>query len=393
MVRRLAGVAALSALLASAALAQAGSAIAQAEPGRATLSRVLADLCAKHRLPALAGAVARSGGEIESAVVGVRRVGTTAAAQADDLFHVGSVTKSMTATMLATLVDDGALGWESTLEELAPDWAGRMHEAYRRVTLRQLLSHTAGLTEPWSAEEWASLPYDPDTPGSRQRERMALELLSRAPDTPPGEAWRYANVGYGIAAALAEHLTGQEWEELMRRRLFERLGLSSAGFGWPVTAERRDQPWGHVVEESPGPESIEGLAVWGPDNPHRIPTVIAPAGDVHMSIRDFARYAMLHLRGLEGKPTAILSPASFRELHEPLLEGYALGWNVVPDGTPRLPGVKQLQHLGSGGTFTAVLALFPELDLAVVAVHNGGSNTTAVADVLYTLADWASAPR
>ncbi len=314
-------------------------------------------------------------------------MGTAEAALAGDLFHVGSVTKSMTATMLATLVEEGVLAWESTLAELAPDWAGRMHQAYRGATLRQLLSHTAGLTDPWSAEEWASLPYDPDTPGSQQRRQMALELLSKPPDTPPGEAWRYANVGYGIAAALAEHVTGEEWQDLMRHRLFEPLGLASAGFGWPVTAERRDQPWGHVVEDHPGAETIDGLTVWGPESPHRIPTVIGPAGDVHMSIRDFARYAMLHLRGLEGRPTAILSPATFRELHEPILEGYALGWNVVPDGTSRLPGVRQLQHLGSGGTFTAVLALFPDLDLAVVAVHNGGSNTAAVADVLYTLVD------
>jgi D-alanyl-D-alanine carboxypeptidase len=395
MVRRLWGIAVvLAGLTTSGASAQADAALGRAEMGKVPLSAVLSELRTEHRLPALAAAVVRSNGEIESAVVGVRRVGTTEAALVGDLFHIGSVTKSMTATMLATLVEEGVLDWGSTLEELAPDWAGRMHEAYRQVTLRQLLSHTAGLTDPWSAGEWASVPYDPDTPGSRPRQQMALELLSRPPDTPPGEAWRYANVGYGIAAALAEHITGQEWEELMRRRLFEPLGLASAGFGWPVTTKRRDQPWGHVVEDSPGPDTIDGLTVWGPENPHRIPTVIAPAGDVHLSIRDFARYAMLHLRGLEGKPTAILSPGTFRELYRPVLEDYALGWNVVPNGTARLPGVKQLQHLGSGGTFTAVIALFPELDLAVVAVHNGGSNTPAVADILYTLVDWAdTAPR
>ena len=106
-----------------------------------------------------------------------------------------------------------------------------------------------------------------------------------------------------------------------------------------------------------------------------------------MSIGDLARYALLHLRGARGEPTEILTPESFAELHSPQLEGYALGWNVVPDGTSRLPGVRQLQHLGSGGTFTSVIAIFPDLGLAAVAIHNGGSNTAAVADAMYSLVE------
>jgi len=345
----------------------------------------LSELRERYRLPALAGATVCSSGEIESGVVGIRRLGALEAAGPDDLFHVGSVTKSMTATMLATLVEEGEFGWDSTLQELAPEWVGVMQEAYRLVTVRQLLSHTAGLSDPWTPEEWASLPHDHQTPGSEQRRQMALEVLSRDPIGPAGEVWQYANVGYGIAVSLAERVTGEEWEDLMTRRLFEPLGLSSAGFGWPVTDRRLDQPWGHVVEGSSGPGVIDGLRVWGPGHPHRVPTVIAPAGDVHMSTHDLARYALLHLRGARGEPTEILSPQLFSELHQPLLEGYALGWNVVPDGTSRVPGVKQLQHLGSAGTFTAVIALFPEWGLAGVAIHNGGSNTRAVADTMYTL--------
>jgi CubicO group peptidase (beta-lactamase class C family) len=357
----------------------------------ASVPKILSELRQQYLLPALAGGTVCTSGETEIGVVGLRRLGAAEAAGQDDLFHLGSVTKSMTATMLATLVEEGKLGWESTVEELAPEWAPRIHEAYRTVTLRQLLSHTAGVSDPWTAEQWASLPYDAHTPGRLQRQRMALEVLSRDPIGPPGEVWQYANVGYGIAASLAELVTGEEWEDLMRHRLFEPLGLSTAGFGWPVTDQRLDQPWGHVVEEAAGPGVIDGLRVWGPNHPHRIPIVIAPAGDVHMSVADFTRYALLHLRGARGEPTEILTARSFAELHTPLLEGYALGWNVVPDGTSRLPGIYQLQHLGSGGTFTSVIALFPKIGLAAVAVHNGGSNRSAVADAMYTLVEASKA--
>ena len=70
-------------------------------------------------------------------------------------------------------------------------------------------------------------------------------MLSKAPRSRPGSTYAYSNVGYALAGLMAEQVTGESWEMLMRQRLFEPLGMDSAGFGTPGGAGRVDQPWGH----------------------------------------------------------------------------------------------------------------------------------------------------
>jgi CubicO group peptidase (beta-lactamase class C family) len=71
-------------------------------------------------------------------------------------------------------------------------------------------------------------------------------MLAQKPARKPVKGYRYSNVGYAVAACIAESITGQAWEDLMRTQLFEPLGLTSAGFGSPGSPGVRDQPWGHL---------------------------------------------------------------------------------------------------------------------------------------------------
>src|SRR4030095_8642317 len=79
----------------------------------------------------------------------------------------------------------------------------------------------------------------------QQRLEIDRQALSRPPEIPPDTKYWYSNVGYILAGAVLEHLTGRAWEDLMRERLFQPLGISTGGFGPPGTAGQTDQPWGH----------------------------------------------------------------------------------------------------------------------------------------------------
>ena len=174
----------------------------------------------------------------------------------------------------------------------------------------------------------------------------------------------YSNFGYIIAGTMLEELTGKTWEELMRTRLFEPLGMDSAGFGPPGGVENIDpdapaQPWGHVGE-------VERLATIRPGPFADNPPLLGPAGTVHCDIADFAKYASFHLTRGEG--LNILKPESFDVLHEPVIGGnYALGWGIHErgwaDGTV-------WTHAGSNGMWYAVMWIAPKINMAFVSASN-----------------------
>ena len=186
-------------------------------------------------------------------------------------------------------------------------------------------------------------------------------MLRRAPAAPPGTRFIYSNAGFSIAGLMAETRTGTAYEELIRTRLFAPLGMTSAGFGPPGTAGRLDQPRGAPADGmpvEPGPAA---------DNP----PAIAPAGLVHMTIRDWAKYVAMHVRGARGE-TTFLSGRSFARLHTPPSGfEYAMGWAVA---TRPWGGGDVLTHAGSNTIWYAVAWLAPKRDFAVLVTCNQGGD-------------------
>jgi CubicO group peptidase (beta-lactamase class C family) len=336
---------------------------------------VLAAVRSEHPVPALAAAAVQ-GDTIFIGTVGERRLLSGQTVRHDDRFHVGSLAKSMTATLIGALVDEGILAWTTTPPDLWPEWSCTMHPSLRPIRLEQLLSHTAGLSSfnPGDPE----LDARPELSGTpaQQRATFARWLLGRAPAVEPGIRFLYSNAGYALAAAMAERATGRPWDALMREYVFMRLGLRSAGFGWPAATDA-DQPWGHEEEEGESQPQ-------DPDGMYQLPAFLAPAGDVHMSVEDLARYAQAHLRGLQGRDTR-LRLETFRKLHtgmsartdHPSFEGaaYALGWNVRPAGAA--PGAGVSDHTGGAGTFIAAVRIDPQQNLATVVMTNAGGASAA----------------
>jgi D-alanyl-D-alanine carboxypeptidase len=329
-------------------------------PRPTALQRDVVTLRETYHLPALELCVIDAKGIIDVAVSGVRKAGGTAAVTPKDLFHLGSMTKAMTATMLATLVQEGKLSWNMTMTQAFPAIASTMDPRYKKVTLEQLLTHTSGLAGYTTDPEWASIPPFTGTP-AQQRQAFARMLLTRPPAGPAG-VYLYSNAGYAVAAAIAERVTGKTWEQLMQQRVFGPLKIRAA-YGWPLLSGS-DEPWGHRIKNG----------VVTPHNPsdhYKVPTVLAPAGDVSMSILDYSIFARLHLTGLENINGKVLSAAGIQRLHQPVLK-YSSGWHEeLVDGIPTS------WHRGTCDTFDTFVLLQPSRDIGVIVFTNADGDNTA----------------
>jgi CubicO group peptidase (beta-lactamase class C family) len=321
------------------------------------VSPLLAPIIRKHDVPGMAAAVVRDGQTVAVGVAGVRTRGKADKVIAVDRFHIGSDTKAMTAFLCGILVDEGKLKWGQTLGETFPELKKSMHPQYQAVTLEQLLTHRGGAPGDLTKDElWGRLWQYRGTPPSARR-LLLQGVTSKAPEAPPGEKYIYSNAGYAIAGHMAEKVTGKSWEDLMREKLFRPLGMTTAGFGPPGTPARNDQPRGHKPDGSPvepGP---------GADNP----VAIGPAGIVHCSIGDWAKFAAANLPSAK---TKLVKPQTLEKLHTPVPgdSNYAMGWIVV-DNQPWAGG-PALTHSGSNTMWMAVAWLAPGKDFAVLVACN-----------------------
>jgi CubicO group peptidase (beta-lactamase class C family) len=330
--------------------------------GDARVCGLLEPIRQKNSLPALAGAIVTSKGVASMGATGVRKAGTEVPVTVDDEWHLGSDTKAMTAVVIASLIEQGKLKWESTIEEVFPELAADFQPEMKKVTLLQLLSHRSGLP---ANIVWGLISTQ--VPIQQQRQSAVRALSSLKLKSAPGSAYEYSNLGYVVAGAMAEKVTGLPWENLITDTVFAPLKMKSAGFGGTGTPGKIDQPWPHGADGKPMPGN--GPAV---DNPR----VLGPAGIVHCSLADWASFIADQLRGEQGHG-ALLKPETYKLLHKPPFGGdYALGWLVLdrPWG-----GGQVWTHAGSNTMNYAVVWAAPLRDFTVLVCTNQGGPAAAKA--------------
>ncbi len=311
--------------------------------------------------PAMAAAGANRDGRALTFAAGLRAVGRSELVTRNDQWHLGSITKSMTATLVARAAEAGRIAWTDTVGAVLGGVILDMHAAYRDVTFRHLLCHRAGLA---SNLEWAELLAFPRESTDARQDRVAYARLglTRAPAGAKETHFEYSNTGYVIAGAMLEAKLGAPWEDLIREHVFAPLGMASAGFGAPGRAGVYDQPVGH----GPGLEAVAAgqdngaLTPFPPGGMSDNPVVLGPAGRVHADFADTLKYLAAHR-----DRTAFLRRESWEALHAPPFGGgYAMGWMTRENGA--------LWHNGSNTLWYAEVLIDPTRGVVSAAATNDG---------------------
>jgi CubicO group peptidase (beta-lactamase class C family) len=260
--------------------------------------------------------------------------------------------------MIARLVESGQMQWSDSIGDRFSD--ATIHEGWKPVTLRQLLTHTSGA--PANFTFWVRLFRPMLGPECTQKRRLAvMAVIALRPAQPPAEKYAYSNVGYSIAGAMAETATGLSWEDLVKREVFEPLELADVGFGPPKSpSQTLDQPRGH--------RGILGWKTSASDEADNTP-IMGPAGSIHMTLRDLCTYATEHLRGELGTGK-LLHTETYKRLHAPELDNYACGW-VKRDPTQEVP-YTTYWHNGSNTMWYALVVFIPDKSMTVAVTSNDG---------------------
>ncbi len=317
----------------------------------------------------MAAAVVKGDRIVALEAYGIRHIDSAETVTREDRFHIGSCTKGMVATLAATFVEEGRISWDTRPADVFPELRDTIHPDYRTVTLRDLLTHRAGLPPVTSWDELRSAPPSDDPPVKRRRD-YTVALLRQAPYVGPHEKFVYSNAGYAVAGAMIEATGVKPWRELMTERVFKPLGMRHSGFSWPVFVSIH-QPWGHYRDDD---AALADITVQKPDSSRVVPTVIESCGDVHATMEDLARFVRFHMRGYHGRD-GILRSSTVRALHQPVDGYYASGWAV----TDEIKGQTISRHAGSCGNFMALMAFSHDKRVGVVVAANVGGNAAETA--------------
>lgn len=350
-------------------LLTAGAACLAAPPAFAQtvdpLQAQLETLRASAGIPALGGAIVTVDGLLWSGVTGLRRQGGAEPVTLSDRWHLGSNTKAMTAVLYAGLIEEGRAAWGATVPQLFPDLD--IDPAWTSTTVEQLMGHRAGVLDQAVMLAWMSAAWTPGADARDVRSALARTVFGAPPAGEPG-TFSYSNAGYILVGAAIERITGEPWEATMQRDLFDRLGMASAGFGAPLG----DNAWGHQGAAM----SPKDPVTLGSDNPPGL----GPAGTVHATIEDYARFLRLLLTdgggGLHGD--------SILRMTTPLPgsgQPYALGWGVLT-GQPWSGGAPGLVHDGSNTLWLARAVIAPARGAAAICVANAAEPARPAIDGL-----------
>jgi CubicO group peptidase (beta-lactamase class C family) len=333
--------------------------------GDPEIQAILHEVSCRHKIVGMGAGIVRPTGKPDIAVVGWNKAGDETPIGLNDLWHLGSCSKAMTATLAAKLVEEGKLHWHTTLGEVFPGIAHELDPVKSGITLEELLSHRSGL--PLNPLKWPEQKVD-DATGQR------LAVLRQVPRAelvgPPGAQFSYSNFGYILAGAMIEQITHQPFEDMMRAHLFALLDMVSTEYEGTHAFGEGGVIWSHRPSGQPVPRSR---------SPFNDCPSIRPAGSVRCSLSDWARFIRHHLVGETGG-SDYLQAGTYQELHRSRGDNYALGWAVLQrdwgDGTV-------LQHGGSNGWNYSNVWIAPQQDFAVFICANRGKCDKA----FYEIAD------
>jgi CubicO group peptidase (beta-lactamase class C family) len=346
-------------------------------------------------IPGAAVAVVQDGQIVYAEGFGVRELGKDDPVTPDTVFVMGSMTKSVSDMMVASLVDEGFLEWDTPAVEIWPDFRLSDPDATSSVTVRDLLSMRAGLREDGALWRGTAL--------------SAEELMAALAQDPlvgqPGEGFHYDNMGIAVGAYLGALAAGAEYgdlfnayADLMQERVYDPIGMTGATVHPFEAMKAHQQSWPHLWNEEgqllPADVFLEG-SVPGEG--------IIPAGGMAASANDVARYLITHLNGgVSPDGARVVSAENLAETWTPQISvpdavdrlyllssltlpvdaqvDYGMGWFI---GTYN--GIRVLVDPGDERGFTNIMALLPESDTGIVVFTNAESTMSPLCSRPMTL--------
>jgi CubicO group peptidase (beta-lactamase class C family) len=326
----------------------------------AALDGVIQEALDRTGVPGLAVGVVHQDTVVHLAGHGVREAGTSDPIDADTVFQLASLSKPIAATVVAGVVGDGDVEWDSRIGDLLPGFVLFDPWVTREVTLRDMFAHRSGLPH-HAGDDLEDLGYD--------REAVLHRLRYLRPVSSFRSTYAYTNFGLTAAAAAAAAAVGASWEDLASERLYRPLGMTSTSSRFADFVAATNRARGHVPSDGAYVAKYQ-----------RQPDAQSPAGGVSSTVRDLAQWVRLHLGGGTVDGQEIVAADALGETHRPQIPSnravnpatdrtgfYGLGWNVSYDGQGRV----RLSHSGAFalGAGTTVF-LIPAEQLGIVVLTN-----------------------
>lgn len=319
--------------------------------------------CSRWNVPGIVAGIFH-GDKLDITAAGFANLATGIPMTVDTISQVGSISKVYTATLAMMLVEDGLLDLDTPVVERVPDLPLADLTARNGVTLRHLLSHTAG------CEGDRFIDYGR---GDDALARAVAEFGSLRQWTAPGDLWSYCNAGYYLASRVIEVAAGQPFETVFRERLVEPLGFDTTFFfaedviTWPHAV-------GHYLKRrEDGPVVAHGYS---------FPRHVNGTGGVVTSVRELLGFARLHLGQGELAGMRLLPADAALAMREPITEAgdayrhYGLGWCVH-----EYPEFRTLSHGGATRGFRANLTVIPDREFAIAILANGEAGSRAIQEI------------
>jgi CubicO group peptidase (beta-lactamase class C family) len=314
-------------------------------------------------VPGAAVAIVQDGHLVYSNGFGVKSYDSGEPITSETLMMIGSTTKSMTTMLMANLVDEGVIDWDTLAVEVLPSFAVADPEVTNQITMRNMVCACTGV--PRRDLEWLFNVSD------LTAEKVIESLADFEFFTDFGEAFQYSNQMVAAGGYLATLATGAEYgalqsayEELLRERILDPIGMESSTFSFDEVASTGDYA-------SPHGKVLTGETVEIPMSYETALAPLAPAGALWSNVNDMAKYLITELsEGVSPSGEVVVSAENLAVTWEPQVDisadaSYGLGWIIE-----ELDGINVISHAGNTFGFSSELAFVPGHDLGVSILTN-----------------------
>lgn len=317
---------------------------------------------AEWKVPGASVAVVKDGKVILAEGYGFRDVQNKLTVTPQTIFAIGSSSKAFTATAVGILVDEGKLGWDKRVRDYLPTFHLQDEFATEQMTPRDLLCHRSGL--PRHDLAWLGSPLS--------RKELFDRLRYLEPRADFRTIFQYNNFMFLAAGYLAGEVAGSTWEDVVRTRIFEPLGMKDSDFSVENSRKKPD----HALPYGEKDDKVVEI-------PFRNIDAIGPAGSINSNAPDMAQWVLLNLNKGKAGDKQVISEASLSEIHSPqmviqenvfrILERfpematttYGLGWFLTS-----YRGHPWIHHGGSIDGFRALVTFLPRDNVGIVVLCN-----------------------